>query len=77
MWLSNTDIERLKCFEKRIRRKIYESKTVHEKEYRRLLNHEITETLGGKDIVKIVKSQRIRWYGYMNRKDDKFFVEKK
>lgn len=40
------------------------------------MNHEITEKLGGEDIVKIVESQRIRWYGHINERDENSLLKK-
>ena len=64
--MTNVDINKLRTFERKILRKIYGP--VREAEgWRVRYNHELQELIQGKDIVKFIKSQRIRWLGHMER----------
>ncbi|KAI4462420.1 hypothetical protein MML48_4g00013485 [Holotrichia oblita] len=70
MRITNKDAENVRDFERKIIRRIYGPKKIDEDQYRRLTNQEIREILNGEDIVKEIKSRRIRWYGHINRKDE-------
>ena len=58
---------RLRVFEKRILRRIFEPKRDENGEWRRLYNKEIHNLLRSPNIVKVIKSTRIRWTGYIAR----------
>lgn len=76
MCLTSRDEEKLRIFERKIIRKIHGPKKIGEDEYRRLMNCEIKEILKGEDIVKIIKAQRIRWYGHISRREESSTLRK-
>lgn len=65
--MSADEEEQLRVFERRIMRSILGPKKVCNEEQRALMNHEITRIMNGEDIVKYIKSQRLRWLGHVMR----------
>jgi len=64
--LTKSDENSLRIFEKKILRKIY--RPVQEGHTWRIrYNEELNRFIKGKDIVKFIKAQRIRWLGHVNR----------
>jgi hypothetical protein len=56
----------LRIFERKIMRKIYGP--IQEGDiWRTRYNEELNRLMNGKDIVKFIKAQRIRWLGYVKR----------
>lgn len=76
MSATKKDEEKLKVFERKIVRKIYGLKKINDEQYRRLTNQEITNILDGEDIVRELKSKRLRWFGHVNRKEDEAIIKK-
>lgn len=74
MALSKNNEEQLKIFERKVMRKILGPKKIGE-ELRSRWNQEILEDLEGEDIVKFIKSQRMRWYGHVFRSEDKNIIK--
>ncbi|KAI5747618.1 hypothetical protein M8J77_016650 [Diaphorina citri] len=64
------DQEKIRRFERKIIRRIYGAVKIKEAELRILTNREILEILNGEDIVKFMKSQRLRWFGHVQRMED-------
>ena len=59
---------RLQVFENKVLRKIYGPKRDDETgEWRRLHNGELNDLYGKPDIMRIVKSRRLRWAGHVTR----------
>lgn len=69
--LTQKEEEQLKIFERKIIRIIMGPKKIGEDESRQLMNFEIDALLNGENIVRIIKAQRIRWYGHIHRMDSK------
>lgn len=67
MTLTNAEQEKLRIFERGIIRRIYGGKKIAEGIFRRLMNSEIRTILRGEEIVRIIKVQRMRWYGHLKR----------
>ena len=61
MILTKGEEEKLNRFE----RKIYRPKKVVEGVYKRLMNSKVQERLQGENIVKAMKTQRLRWYSHV------------
>jgi hypothetical protein len=59
----------MRMFERKIIRKIYGS-VMENNIWRIRYNEEINTLLKGEDIVRFVKSQRIRWLGHVERMED-------
>jgi Reverse transcriptase (RNA-dependent DNA polymerase)/Endonuclease/Exonuclease/phosphatase family len=74
--LTNKEEERLRIFERKIVRKMFGGKKIDDIQYRRLMNKEILSILEDEDIVKVVKSKRIRWYGHINRRKEEAIIKK-
>lgn len=74
--LTKREEEKLKIFERKIVRKIFGGKKLNEGQFRRLTNNEIEEILENENIVRIIKSKRIRWYGHINRMNEQKVVKK-
>ena len=60
MILTKDEEEKLSRFGKKIVRKIYGPNRVIEGVYQRLMNSEVWERLQGEDVVKVIKTQRLR-----------------
>ena len=76
MCLTKKDEEISNIFERKIMRRISGPIKINEEEYRRLMNYEIEEMMKGESIVKIIKSQRIRWYGHVNRRKESSMLKR-
>lgn len=76
MCLTLRQEEQLKIFERKIIRKIYGGKKINEEQYRRLTNDEIDKILEGENIVRTIKSLRIKWYGHVCRREDSSVIKK-
>lgn len=64
--LVNKDISALRIFERRILRRIF-GPVKEGNMYRIRNNSEINELIGGQDLVRHIKSARIRWLGHVSR----------
>jgi hypothetical protein len=71
-----TDEENLEIFERKVVRKIAGPRRTEEGEYRTLMNHEIRDLTEGEDIVGFVKTQRLRWFGHIQRRDTQHTLRK-
>lgn len=73
--LTNNDENQLRIFERKILRRIYGP--VHENGMWRIrMNHEIEALIKGEDIVRCIKSQRIRWLGHVYRMEGERIVKR-
>ena len=64
--LTKSDENLLRIFERKILRKIYGP--IQEGDMWRIRdNEELNRSINGKDIVKFIKPQRIRWLGHVKR----------
>ena len=69
-WTLTDEYERwLLTFERRIMRVIFGPKRDDDGTYRVLYNHEIRNLMKVPDIVRCIKSQRVRWLGHVLRAD--------
>lgn len=68
--LTAQDQEKIRRFERKIIRRIYGAIRINEAEWRIRNNREIDDILNGEDIVKFMKSQRLRWFGHVQRMED-------
>uniref|UniRef100_A0A8D9B1A7 Craniofacial development protein 2 n=1 Tax=Cacopsylla melanoneura TaxID=428564 RepID=A0A8D9B1A7_9HEMI len=68
--LTQEDQEKIRRFERKIIRRIYGAVRLNEEEWRIRTNREILEILEGEDIVKFIKSQRLRWFGHVQRMEE-------
>ena len=69
MCLTKKDEERLKRFERKVIKKIYGLKRVNG-ENRQLTNNKIEQILEKRNIVRHIKSRRMKWFGHVQRRDD-------
>jgi hypothetical protein len=67
--LTVTEENILRIFERKIIRKIY-GPVMENNLWRIRYNEEISKLLKGEDTVRFTKSQRIRWLGHVERKED-------
>jgi hypothetical protein len=75
--LTVTEENILRMFERKIIRKIYGA-VMENNRWRIRHNEEINTLLKGEDVVRFIKSQRIRWLGHEKRmEDDKENVKRK
>jgi hypothetical protein len=58
---------RLKFFENRVLRKIFGSKREEDGSWRKLHNDELHNLYSSPNIVRVIKSRRMRWAGHMAR----------
>ena len=56
---------RIKAFENRVLRQIFEIKSDENGEWRRLHNEELHSFYRSSNIVKVMKSRRLRWAGHV------------
>lgn len=65
--MTTQDESALRIFERKVIRKIYGPIKINENSWRIRTNAEINELIGNADIVRFIKSQRIRWAGHVQR----------
>jgi hypothetical protein len=58
---------RLRVFENRVLRRIFGPKREEEGSYRKLHNDELHSLYSSQNIVRVIKSRRMRWAGHMAR----------
>ena len=61
---------RLRVFENRILRRIFEPKRGENGEWRRLHNEELHSLYPSLNMVKVIKSRRLRWAGHVARMEE-------
>ena len=61
---------RLRVFENRILRRIFGSKRDENGEWRRLHNEELHSLYRSPNIVRVIKSRRLRWAGHVARMEE-------
>ena len=61
---------RLKSLERRILRRLYGPKRDASGEWRRLYNEELHSLYLSRNIVRVIKSRRLRWAGHVTRMDE-------
>ena len=61
---------RLRVFENRILRRIFGQKRDENREWRRLHNEELHSLYRSPNIVRVIKSRRIRWAGHVARMEE-------
>jgi len=59
----------LRRFERKVLRKIY-GPMVDKGVWRIRYNNELCKLMGGEDIVRLIKAQRIQWLGHVERMDE-------
>jgi hypothetical protein len=70
-WMMKTTLEeKLKIFERKILRSIYGPVQDRNNERRVRTNQEIEALIKEENIVRFIKSQRLGWYGHVNRMED-------
>jgi hypothetical protein len=67
MCFTKQEEEQLRILERKILRSILGPKRTSEGEYRPKMNHELLKEIGGEDIVRFIKAQRIKWLGHIIR----------
>src|SRR6201990_2432916 len=67
--MTQTDEQTLLVFERRILRTIFGGIQI-ENNWRRRFNHELYELYAEPDIVKYIKTNRLRWFGHVLRMDE-------
>jgi hypothetical protein len=60
-------IHRLRVFENRVLRKIFEPKRKEDGSWRKLHNDELHDLYSSPNIVRVIKSRRMRWAGHVAR----------
>jgi hypothetical protein len=58
---------RLRVFEKRVLRKIFGPKMEEDGSWRKLHNDELHDLYSSPNIVRVIKSRRMRWAGHVAR----------
>jgi hypothetical protein len=58
---------RLTVFEKRVLRKIFGPKREEAGSWRKLYNYELHDLYSSPNIVRVIKSRRMRWAGHVER----------
>jgi hypothetical protein len=73
--MTSEEMNALRIFERKIVRRIYGP--INEGEsWRITINKEIEDILEGADIVKCIKSLRLRWCGHIERKNNERMTKK-
>ena len=67
---TNNIISRLRVFENRILRRIFEHKKDENGEWRRLHNEQLHSLYRLPNIVRVIKSRRLRWAGQLARMEE-------
>jgi hypothetical protein len=62
-------------FERKILRKIYSPKRTADGYWRIKTNRELNDTLKGQNIIGVIKKQRLRWLGHIERMTDDDIVQ--
>jgi hypothetical protein len=65
---------RLRVFENRVLRKIFGPRREEEGSWRKLHNDELHSLYSSPNIVRVIKSRRMRWAGHEERSVYRFFV---
>jgi hypothetical protein len=63
--LTSGEEHRLRVFEKRVLRKIFGRKREEDESWRKLHNDELHSPYSSPNIVRVIKSKRMRWAGYV------------
>jgi hypothetical protein len=74
--LKESIIQRLSVFEKKILRKIFGPTKEDNCIWRIKMNMELDELIKHQNIIKYVKSQRLSWFGHINRMPETSVVRK-
>jgi hypothetical protein len=70
--LTLTEEQRLKVFENRVLSRIFGPKRNEEtRDWRRLYNEELNDLYSTPNIIRVIKSRRIRWAGHVARMGEK------
>jgi hypothetical protein len=64
------DEYRLRVFENRVLREIFGPKREEEGSWRKLYNDELHNLYSSSNIVRVIKSRRLRWAGHMARMEE-------
>jgi hypothetical protein len=67
--LTTVEENALRRFERRVLRKIY-GPMVDKGVWRIRYNEQLCKLIGGDDVVRFIKGQRIQWLGYVERMDE-------
>jgi hypothetical protein len=70
-----THEDKLKIFERKILRSIYGPVQDSNNEWRVRTNQGIEALIKEENIVRFIKSQRLAWYGHVNRMEDNKNIE--
>ena len=65
--LTQSEEEELLRHERRIVRRIYGATRDNQGNFRQRRNEELEQIIGGRNVVRFIKAQRIRWAGHMAR----------
>ncbi|XP_072392077.1 uncharacterized protein [Diabrotica undecimpunctata] len=76
MCFTEKDKEKLKIFERKILRQIMGPIRMDNGEMRRRINHELRDIMNGKDIVRFIKAQRLRYLGHIERRKNDLIIKK-
>jgi hypothetical protein len=65
---------RLRVFENRVLRRIFGPKREEDGSWRKLHNDELHSLYSSPNIVRVIKSKRMRWAGYVARMEGEVFI---